>query len=176
MTTDNMQLYRQMKSFVLRRVKNPQDAEDIVQDVFIKIQLKAGQLREVERFTAWMYTLTRNSIMDYHRARKKVIDPVDLQVEEEYNWFNDCVNKCLDDLIQTLPSPYKDALIMAEKENIPQKELATRLGLSYSGTKSRVQRARQMLKEKMEALYRIKTDGYGNVLVCEDRLPCGCEN
>jgi RNA polymerase sigma-70 factor, ECF subfamily len=59
---------------------------------------------------------------------------------------------------------------------VPQKELAVRLGISYSGVKSRVQRARQMLKEKMEALYHIKTDGYGNVLVCEDRVPCGCEN
>ena len=176
MTTDNVQLYRQMKSFVLRRVKNHHDAEDIVQDVFIKAQLKGSQLKEAEKFTAWMYTLTRNSIMDYHRAKKKVIDPVDLQEAEQYNEFNDCVNNCLNELMQTLPSPYKEALILAEKEEVPQKELAIRLGISYSGAKSRVQRARQMLKEKMEALYQIKTDGYGNVLVCADRVPCGCND
>lgn len=165
-----------MKGFVLRRVKHVQDAEDIVQDVFIKAQVKSDQLRENEKFTAWMYTLMRNSIIDYYRARKKTIDASLLESQEDYNMFNDCVNNCLNQLMLTLPSPYKEALLLTEKENVPQKELAVRLGISYSGAKSRVQRARQMLKEKMEARYHIKTDGYGNVLVCEDRVPCGCEN
>lgn len=174
MTVSDPQLYRQMKGFVLRRVKHLQDAEDIVQEVFIKAQLKSNQLKEVEKFSAWMYTMMRNSIIDYHRAKKKAIDATLLESQEEYNEFNDCVNHCLEELMHTLPEPYKQALILTDKEHVPQKELAKRLGISYSGVKSRVQRGRQMLKEKMEALYNIKTDGYGNVLVCEDRGPCGC--
>jgi len=174
MNAADPQLYHQMKSFILRRVKNQQDAEDIVQDVFIKAQMKSNQLKEAEKFTAWMYTMTRNSIMDYHRARKKTIEPEALAQADEYNEFNDCVASCINQLMHTLPSPYREALELTEKENLPQKDLAVRLGISYSGAKSRVQRARQMLKEKMDALYDIKTDGYGNVLVCEDRVPCGC--
>jgi DNA-directed RNA polymerase specialized sigma subunit, sigma24 homolog len=61
-----------------------------------------------------------------------------------------------------------------EIKNVSQLELAQQLGISYSGLKSRVQRGRQMLKEKMTDLYHIQTDGYGNVIVCEDRVPCGC--
>ena len=174
MATTNLQLYNQMKGFVQRRVRNMQDAEDIVQDVFVKAQLKSNQLKEAEKFTAWMYTMTRNSIMDYHRAKKKTIEPSAFIQEDEYNEFNDCVNSCIDNVITTLPVPYREALLLIEKENLPQKDLALRLGISYSGAKSRVQRARQMLKEKMESLYNIKTDGYGNVMVCEDRVPCGC--
>ena len=75
----------------------------------------------------------------------------------------------------TLPAPYRDALIKAEIENIPQTELASALGLSHSGAKSRVQRARKMLREKLTNLYKIETDCYGNIILCEDKKPCSCE-
>jgi RNA polymerase sigma-70 factor (ECF subfamily) len=171
------QLYREIKSFVYRRVKNLQDSEDIVQDVFIKAQLKSAQLKESEKFTAWMYSMTRNSIIDHFRSRQRTFDAATLEASQsDYNEFNDCVVDCIGQLIHTLPSPYREALELADKQQVPQKELAERLGISYSGAKSRVQRARLMLKEKMEKLYKIETDGFGNVLVCEDRLPCGCNN
>jgi RNA polymerase sigma-70 factor (ECF subfamily) len=170
------QLYRELKSFVYRRVKNVQDSEDIVHDVFVKAQTKRDQLKESEKFAAWMYSMTRNSIIDYFRLKQRTFDvSVVDATPTEYNQFNDCVVDCMGQLMVTLPSPYREALELADKEHVPQKELATRLGISYSGAKSRVQRARQMLKEKMETLYKIETDGYGNVLVCEDRVPCGCE-
>jgi RNA polymerase sigma-70 factor (ECF subfamily) len=171
------QLYREIKSFVYRRVKNLQDSEDIVQDVFIKAQLKSSQLKESEKFTAWMYSMTRNSIIDHFRSRQRTFDAATLEASQsDYNEFNDCVVDCIGQLIQTLPAPYREALELADKQHVPQKELAERLGISYSGAKSRVQRARQMLKEKMETQYKIETDGYGNVLVCEDRVPCGCDH
>jgi RNA polymerase sigma-70 factor (ECF subfamily) len=166
--------YQKLLAFVSSRVRNTQDAEDIVQNVFVKAQLKSHQLKEAEKFSAWMFTMTRNSIMDFYREKKKINEAVILNDVEEYNEFNDCVAACLNQLMATLPSPYREALEFTEKDHVPQKELAVRLGISYSGAKSRVQRARQMLKEKLEALYEIKTDGYGNVLACEDRVPCGC--
>lgn len=171
------QLYRELKSFVYRRVKNLQDSEDIVHDVFVKAQTKRDQLKESEKYAAWMYTMTRNSIIDYFRLKQRTFDASAVDATPaEYNRFNDCVVDCMSDIMTTLPSPYREALELADKEHVPQKELATRLGISYSGAKSRVQRARQMLKEKMQAQYKIETDGYGNVLVCEDRVPCGCNS
>lgn len=173
----NQQFYQQLKQFVYRKVKNLADAEDIVQDVFIKAQLKSAQLKESEKFTAWMYSMTRNSIIDHFRSRQRTFDAATLEASQsDYNEFNDCVTDCIGQLMHTLPAPYREALELADKQHVPQKELAERLGISYSGAKSRVQRARQMLKEKMEAQYKIETDGYGNVLVCEDRAPCGCEH
>jgi RNA polymerase sigma-70 factor (ECF subfamily) len=167
--------YHNLLAFVNRRVKNWHDAEDIVQNVFMKAQLKSHQLKEAEKFTAWMFAMTRNSIIDFYRDKKKVIDPTVFTEQDEYNEFNDCVIACLKQEMTTLPPPYRQALELTEKENLSQKELAGHLGISYSGAKSRVQRARQMLREKMEAVYEIKTDGYGNVLVCGDTVPCGCE-
>jgi RNA polymerase sigma-70 factor (ECF subfamily) len=88
--------------------------------------------------------------------------------------YNACVAQCLNQLVYTLPEPYQQALIKAEVEGIPQNKLAEVLGLSNSGAKSRVQRARKMLKEKLMQLYMIETDSYGNVIVCQDKTPCKC--
>lgn len=165
------QLYQQLKNFVLRKVKNSQDAEDIVQDVFVKAQLKSHQLNESEKFTAWMFTLTRNSIMDFYREKKKAIELTLVSETEDYNDFNDCISGCIDQQLATLPAEYQEAFELADIKAVPQKKLAQRLGISYSGAKSRVQRARQMLKEKLEEKYEVKTDGYGNVLAC---TRCDC--
>ena len=166
--------YKQLLSFVMKRVNNTQDAEDIVQDVFLKAQLKSHQLKESGKLTAWMFTMTRNSIMDFYRQKKKMIDAALVHEIEDYNDFNDCISGCIDELIVTLPEPYKEALALADLENLPQKELADKLGISYSGAKSRVQRARQMLKEKLETVYAVKTDGYGNVTACKNQDSCTC--
>jgi RNA polymerase sigma-70 factor, ECF subfamily len=167
-------IYQQLKRFVLSKVRNQQDAEDILQDVFIKARLKSTQLLDEGKINQWLYQITRNSIMDYYREKKKSIERDLVDTPENYNAFNDCVVDCLHELMKTLPSPYREALELADTQDVSQKELAKQLNISYSGLKSRVQRARQMLKDKMTELYNIQTDGYGNVLVCENREPCGC--
>ena len=170
-----LQVHQQLKRFVKAKVRNDQDAQDILQDVFLKIQSKGYQLSDEIKFNQWVYRITRNSIIDYYRERKKVIETELADTEENYNLFTDCVADCITGLIKTLPLVYREALEKVELQNRPQNEVAKELGISYTGFKSRVQRARQMLKEKMQSQYRIETDGYGNVITCEDRLPCGCD-
>ncbi|MEP6736578.1 MAG: sigma factor-like helix-turn-helix DNA-binding protein, partial [Chryseolinea sp.] len=75
----------------------------------------------------------------------------------------------------TLPDKYREAIELTELNNLSQTDLADKLKISYSGAKSRVQRARRMLKEKMEEQYQIKMDAYGNAIVCENRTPCNCD-
>ena len=76
----------------------------------------------------------------------------------------------------TLPDKYRVPLELTEIENVSQYEVAERLGITYSGARSRVQRARKLLKEKMDELYVIETDAYGNILTCVDRVPCCCKS
>jgi RNA polymerase sigma-70 factor (ECF subfamily) len=165
---------RELRSFVYRQVKDQDVANDIVQDVFIKVQSNIGQLRETEKLTAWIFQITRHAITDYFRLKLKTLNPADLQWESDHHELNECVAVCLNKLVHTLPEKYREALILTEMENLSQTAPAERLNISYSGAKSRVQRARQLLKEKLHALYTIETDAYGNVIVCEDKTPCGC--
>ena len=161
-------------NFVLRHTRDKSLAEDIVHDVFLKVHDKLPQLREQEKISGWIFRIAKNAITDHFRSAAKTIEAVDLDWESEGVSLTDCVSACMRDMITTLPDKYREALELAEFRNMSQLELATRLNISYSGAKSRVQRARQMLKEKMDQTYHIKFDHYGNAIVCENRLPCGC--
>jgi RNA polymerase sigma-70 factor (ECF subfamily) len=164
-----------LKAFVFKRVKNNALADDIVQDVFVKVFTKIGQLKHSEKLVAWVYQIARNTINDHYRQHAKSVSAELLNWESNTNLLNECVACCLQQLVMTLPDKYREAFQLSEIENISQTEIADRLGISYSGAKSRVQRARQMLRNKMEEILIIKTDSYGNVLICKDRSPCcGC--
>lgn len=163
-----------LKSFVFRYTKDKAVADDIVQDVFLKVHSKLGQLKESEKLAGWIFQIARNTITDYFRLKSKAINVADIDWEAERRPLNDCVSGCLQDMMTTLPEKYKNALELTEFKNLSQLELAKELNISYSGAKSRVQRARQMLKEKMDDAYLIKFDSYGNVVVCEDKVPCAC--
>lgn len=165
----------QLRSFVYKKVKDKALAEDIVQDVFLKVYTHLASLRDTEKITGWIYQVTRNVITDHFRKQGKSINRVDLDWETETTNYNECVSLCLKDMLRQLPSLYREAIELTEFENLSQLQLAERLQLSYSGAKSRVQRARQMLREKMDKAYNIQVDAYGNAIVCKDRLPCGCD-
>lgn len=162
----------ELQGFVFKRVKDKALAEDIVHDVFLKVQDKMSQLKESEKITSWIYQITKNTIIDHFRKESKSIQTSDLNWDDDTPNFNECVANCLNELLPTLPEKYREALQLTELENLSQLEFADRLGISYSGAKSRVQRARKILKDKMDELLIIKTDSYGNVIVCEDRGSC----
>lgn len=167
-------IQQELRRFVLSKVKDKTVTDDIVQDVFLKVQANFSRLKDVKKFSGWIYQITRNTIVDHYRTQSRSLQPIDIQWDDTRQDFNDCVAFCLGQLLTTLPDQYRQALQLIELENVSQLELAERLGISYSGAKSRVQRARQMLKQKMDALYIIETDAYGNVIVCRDRVPCQC--
>lgn len=163
-----------LKSFVFKHTKDKATTEDIVQDVFLKVHAKVGQLKESDKLVGWIFQITRNAITDHFRKQAKTINALDIDWDSEKLSLNDCVSSCLSDMLATLPDKYREALELTELKNVSQTELANTLEISYSGAKSRVQRARQMLKEKMYEAYLIKLDAYGNVLVCENKGPCSC--
>jgi len=163
-----------LKAFIHRRVRDKAVAEDILQDVFVKMYTRMDQVTDSEKITPWIYQIARNTITDYFRSQSKSVSWLDLNWESDQPNLNDCVHACLKEMLLTLPAKYRQAIELTELENLSQMQLAERLNISYSGAKSRVQRARQMLKRKMDEKYTIKVDAYGNVTVCENRGPCHC--
>jgi len=80
-------------------------------------------------------------------------------------------------LVQLLPPPYRDALTLVEFEGVPQVEVASRLGISVSGMKSRVQRGRSMLRDGLLACCDVSRSATGGVLDFAPRAaaPCGAK-
>lgn len=172
LTLNWSQVQNELKGFVYKRVKDKALTEDIVHDVFLKVQTKIQQLQETDKIFGWIYQITRNTIIDHYRKSAKIIDPKDIDWESTPTNYNDCVTDALNELIPTLPDKYRIPLEMTELQNMSQVEVAEKLNLSYTAAKARVQRARQMLKEKINKVLVVKTDGYGNVIVCHNKNSC----
>jgi RNA polymerase sigma-70 factor (ECF subfamily) len=75
-------------------------------------------------------------------------------------------------LVGALPSHYRGAIVLSELEDVPQREVAERLGLSISGAKSRVQRARKMLAAMLLDCCRVELDSRGGIMDYEPRGQC----
>jgi RNA polymerase sigma-70 factor, ECF subfamily len=157
-----------LKRFIARRVWNGHDAEDLLQEVFLKAHVAIHDLRDTERVRPWLYRVAANAVADHHRERQLADLPLmaDEFVEETPGAVNanSEVARCLGPIVDELPEGYRRALVLADLEGRPQREVAEELGLSLSGAKSRVQRARRKLRATLLSCCRFDLDPLGNVL------------
>lgn len=171
-------LQQPLRSFIIQRTKDEAAADDILQEVFLKIQSNIGQLRDPQRINAWIFQIARHAIMDHYRATKPVYaregasedHPTENFPFEEAD-LTQQLAAWLPSAIDLLPEKYREAVRLTEIEGLSQKELAERLGISYSGAKSRVQRGREKLKEVILQCCEVQSDGYGNILGYHPRPP-----
>jgi RNA polymerase sigma-70 factor (ECF subfamily) len=163
--------------FIRARVADPAASEDILQDVFVKLQAKLGQLKDPAKLPSWLYLMTRNAIIDHYRAKKPMVEvPETLPAPApETDPELDGLKAAFRRMIHSLPEPYREALVLTEFEGLTQQELAVRLGISLSGAKSRVQRARGQLRKMLLDCCRFEFDRRGQIIECESRSAAGCQ-
>lgn len=173
-TTDAIwtHLSSDLRRFIRRRVPDDHVADDLLQETFMRVHRNIGTLQEAERLAAWVYRIARNVVHDHHR--KATNSTVTLADAENVSADNDPRNGCrgstwLDEMIQSLPDGYRQAVQMAEIGEHAQQDVADRLGLSLSGAKSRIQRGRAMLKEVLERCCSFEMDGRGRVMGCDPK-------
>ncbi|MHB1153461.1 MAG: RNA polymerase sigma factor SigZ [Eubacteriales bacterium] len=157
-----------LKNYIKKHINNEQDADDVLQNVFFKIQTNIANLKNVEKIHVWIYIITNNAITDFYRTQKHEItleltEEIACYSQEEVN-ANHEVAQCLKTMVNSLPEKYKTAIILTEFQNLTQKELSLKIGLSVSGAKSRVQRARNKLKEMLLNCCSLELDYQGNVV------------
>ncbi len=172
-----------LRTFVGRRVPNDVDVDDVIQEVFVRMQRGLSGLRDQDRFGPWVYRVARSAIADHRRiaAKYRVVDG-DGHDQPAPEFDDDRaaerqVATAIAPFVAALPSPYREALTLTELEGLSQKRAAELLGLSHSGMKSRVQRGRVQLKEALEACCNITLDVRRRVVGCEPRTsgdPAGC--
>ncbi len=164
-----------VRRFVRRRVSDHHDAEDIVQDVFVRAQESLHQLQSADRLAAWLSRIAANRIVDHYRSRRPIEElPEDLAAQEAEEDPVATLAPCLPDMIERLPETYRDAVRLSEIEGIAQHVVAQRLDLSVSGAKSRVQRGRALLRQLVEKCCRVFMGGRS--IVGFERLTdqCAC--
>jgi len=171
-----LEFARKLGQFIRARVSDAATAEDILQDMFVKIQTRLGQFQNPAKLQGWIYQIARNAIIDHYRTRKETLEaPESLPAEPPADDGElEALKASFGRMIQTLPEPYREAVVLTELEGLTQRELADRLGLSVSGAKSRVQRGRAQLKRMLEECCSFEFDRRGTVIGCEPREGGGC--
>jgi RNA polymerase sigma-70 factor (ECF subfamily) len=167
-----------LRAFVAARVADQADADDILQEVFLRIHRRLNSLERADRLQAWVYQITRNAIIDHYRApsvRREVTAGGPAELDSLEHWTAPLAEEgdspelrelsaCLRPMIDRLPSSYRQAIQLTELDGIRQNVAAAQLGMSVSGMKSRVQRARQQLKEMVLACCHIELDQRGGIV------------
>jgi len=174
------ELRANIRGFVGRRVRQPADVDDIVQRVFLQVHRALPTLRDADRLHAWIYQMTRRAIADYYRAPSHTREVpagaaidfpqiADATVDDTDGTALQELSACLKPLIGSLGPADQEALQLVEFEGVTQVEAAQRLGLSVSGMKSRVQRARLHLRTALDECCQIALDRRGGVISYEAR-------
>ena len=171
------QYSRRLLAFIRSRVANAADAEDILQEVFIRVHRHLCCLPEPEwsKPESWIYQIARHLIIDHYRRRRELMEipeslPAELDMPEEDPEM--ALALSLKELIDELPEPYRQALIWTEYQGLTQKQLAERVGISLSGAKSRVQRARDKLRDMLLRCCHFEFDRRGHIVDYYERCCC----
>ena len=180
------ELETKLRPFVARRVKSATDADDVIQDVFLRMQRGLAGLRDDERFGPWAYQVARSAIADHHRSAARYVladegtteSLADESTSDEPGIFERDLSSFVSAFVALLPELYREALVLTELQEMPHKSAADKLGTSLPAMKSRVARGRQMLREAIEQCCHVALDVRGKVLACEPRpnglAPDGC--
>jgi len=170
MTTSTERIWNehadQLRGFIYRRIPDPSVVDDLVQDVFLKVQSKVATLKDETRLPSWLYQITRNAIIDHFRGQKseeELPGTLDLPEAEPFRVLEELA-ECVRPMMDVLPEEYRLPLQLFDLEGLPQKEVAERLGLSLTAAKSRIQRGRERLKNVFAECCLFKLDHRGSVM------------
>jgi RNA polymerase sigma-70 factor (ECF subfamily) len=149
-----------------RMLDNNADAEDVTQDVLLQVVRKLDTFRGESAFPTWLHRVTVNAALAHRRKRaaqeeRRVHDPLDhfdaegLHGSAVKRWsirpdqpaLQKEQHQLIENAIAQLPETYRDVLILADVEQLPNAEIAEMLGLGLAAVKSRLHRARLLMRD-----------------------------
>ena len=181
-------LNARLAAFVGRRIGDPHAAEDVAQEVLLRLHRTLGELRDQDRLDAFAYRVARNAIIDHYRstaaarelpsALDDVIERIDadggIGEELDARAATQELARCLEPLVRRLPDRYRQALTLTDLGTLSQVQAAQVVGLSVPGMKARVQRGRAQLHELLTRCCGPVVDEDRRVTGCQGSGSCGC--
>lgn len=175
-----------IRAFVGRRVPPGVDPEDVLQEIFLRVLRHLPTVAMVERADSWIFRIARTALIDAQRAQRRRdgrasgVDPDALAQPDDSAAEPTAMRElapCLTPFVERLDEPYRSALEMTGVQGFTQQEAARMAGISVSGMKSRVQRARTKLRSMMLRCCEVELDTRGIVIdyVVRDTTVCGAE-
>ena len=180
------EVHQSLRGFILRRVNNQAEAEDLLQEVFLRVHRELSQLKEPDRLISWVFQIARHVVIDHYRSADRrrelpaglaadfTAEDKEGSVEEQNGEAKYELANCLRPMVNRLSKEYREAITLVELEGLTHQEAAARLGLSIPGMKSRVQRGRRQLKQMLDDCCLIQLDSRRGVADYELRPDTSC--
>ena len=149
--------HREFLRFLERRVGSRAQAEDILQEAFVKGVERAGTVRDGESVVAWFYRMLRNAVIDHHRRRgasDRALEAFALELGEAVEAppeVQGAVCGCVKALAETLKPEYAEALRRVEVDGVTVQGFAAEAGILPNNAAVRVFRAREALRKRVMA-------------------------
>jgi RNA polymerase sigma factor (sigma-70 family) len=167
-----------LRNFIRRRVSDPGDAEDILQEVFYELVEAYRMMKPIEQVGAWLFRVARNRIIDLFRKKKPdafISDPIAVAEDGEALRLEDLLPSAdagpeaayarsvlveeLDDALRELPEEQREVFIAHEIEGRSFKELVAETGLNVNTLRARKRYAVLHLRERLQTIYDEFTKG-----------------
>lgn len=158
-------------NLALRLTRNQEDAEEVIQDVFVTVHRKVSGFEGKSKFSSWLYRITVNASFMKLRKRKQnkatvsindMLPTLENQANVQKNAFgassdsralNNEIRIVLESAIKKLPEEYRAVFVLRDIDGLSNKEVGELLKLSIPAVKSRLHRSRLMLRKKLSRFY-----------------------
>ena len=161
-----------LKYYIFKKVKNEEIANDLSHEVLMKVYNSCCSSVNIKNVRSWMFQIAHNTTIDYLKKQNKfTVNVPENYDNDDYDVYQEA-NEIVKPLMQLLPEKYAIPLQLSDIEELKQKEVAQKLNLSLTATKSRIQRARNLLKEKIIECGNLEKDEKGNLISLGIRSDC----
>ena len=152
---------RAMLTVAQQIVRNPTDAEDVVQDAFLRAFEALPQLTDLNRFGAWLHSITRNRALRYYKSAERYQPQEDMEpylnrsadtsaADPAHIVERELTQQAIRDAIQELPDDFRVVIELYYWAEMPQKRMAEFLSLPLTTVKWRLHKAKELLKTTLE--------------------------
>lgn len=163
---------RDLRSWLLHQLHDRPLAEDLLQDVFLKAMRQQADFCAIGNPRAWLFQVARNALADHWRRRHESVPlPEDLTGMDETPAPVDTLASCLPRVLTELSPEDRDVISCCDLDGMTLAAYAERIGVSLSGAKSRLQRARARLKQQLASACEVRFDEQGKVCCFKPRQP-----
>lgn len=155
-----------LKAFLYKNVNNPDDVEDLLQEILIKTYQNLRTIKEVSKIKPWLFQIAQHSIIDFYRSqgKAKALQDEELWYEQQTEELHQQLSQCVLPFINGLEEKDKQLLTAIEIDGVSQKDYAQQHDIKYSTLKSRVQKSRNTLHDLFKQCCHLTLDKKGNLV------------
>lgn len=157
----------ELRAWVVRRLPSDEDADDFMQELFLKSLRRQTRFCTLDNARAWLFTTARNQLVDHFRLRREHLElPPDLAADLEEPLAVDLLSVCLPSALEKLTASERHVLTACDLEGNKQAEYARAHELTLSAVKARLRRARQRLQASLLEDCQVRFDAETGQMCC----------